>query len=109
MFEHWTLPSSTCIIPPSDILGGLYLGSLKAAKDHKYLLNNEIRAVLTVASGTGLRYSDDVVSFHEVVPAQDVESFDLGKYFGSFLSFLFLDLFFIKLFKPIPIQIKYFR
>lgn len=90
MFEHWTLPPSSCIIPPSDTLGGLYLGSLPAAKDHKYLLNNEIRAVLTIASGTGLRYSDDIVSFHEVVPAQDVESYDLGKYFGYLLFFLLL-------------------
>ncbi len=85
MFEHWTLPPSSCIILPSDTMGGLYLGSLTAAKDQKYLLNNQIRAVLTVATATGLRYSDDVVSFHEVIPAQDVESFDLSKYFGNII------------------------
>ena len=79
MNQYWKLKQMDCIIPPSENYGGLYLGNLEGAKNHDQLKRHKIKAVLTVAKGTGLRYSEDVVSFHEIIEADDVETFDLSK------------------------------
>jgi hypothetical protein len=42
----------SCILPPTENQGGLYLGNIHAAQDIDLLLESGIRAVLTVAVGT---------------------------------------------------------
>jgi hypothetical protein len=62
------------ILPASETHGPLFLGSIEAAQDVNLLLQCGVRAVLTVANGTGLKYSPEYVHFHEEVLAEDVES-----------------------------------
>ncbi len=88
MLEYWTLKQMDCIIEPTEDSGGLYLGNLEGAKNHELLRKTQIRAVLTVAKGTGLRYPEEIVNFHEVIPADDVETYDLSQYFDSAIEFI---------------------
>lgn len=88
MLEYWNLKQIDCIIEPTESYGGLYLGNLDGAKNHDLLKKMQIRAVLTVAKGTGLRYPEEVVNFHEVIPADDVETFDLSRYFDHSIDFI---------------------
>ena len=88
MLEYWTLKQMDCIIPPTEDCGGLYLGNLEGAKNHDLLKKTQIRAVLTVANGTGLRYPEEVVNFHEIIPADDVETFDLSQFFEQSIDFI---------------------
>jgi dual specificity phosphatase 12 len=67
----------SCIVPPTETLGGLYLGNIHAAQDVNLLLNSGVRGVLTVAAGTGLKYDPEYIPFHEEILADDVETFDL--------------------------------
>ncbi len=46
-----------CIIPPTDDLGGLYLGGLDAALDVELLKKHKIRAVLTTSVETPIKYA----------------------------------------------------
>jgi hypothetical protein len=48
----------SCILPPTEEYGGLYLGNIEAAQDINLLRACNIRAVLTVAKDTELRYND---------------------------------------------------
>lgn len=88
MLQYWTLKQMDCIINPTENMGGLYLGNLDGAKNHEQLKKTQIRAVLTVAQGTGLRYSDEIINFHEIIPADDVETFDLSKFFDQAIDFI---------------------
>lgn len=54
------------IIEPMGDRGGLYLGNIKAARDTNLLIKHNIRAVLTVAEGSGLNYMNEIVKFHLV-------------------------------------------
>ena len=90
MFEYSKLKEIDCIIPPTEDYGGLYLGNLQGAKNHDLLRKTQIRAVLTVAKGTGLNYqkNDPIVNFHEVIPADDVETYDLSQHFDIAIDFI---------------------
>ena len=44
----------SCVEDATDSLGSIYIGSLDSANDLELLRKNGIRAVLTVASGTGI-------------------------------------------------------
>lgn len=88
MLEYWNLKQVDCIIEPTEEYGGLYLGNLQGAKNHDLLRQMQIRAVLTVAKGTGLRYPEEVVNFHEVIQADDVETFDLSRFFENGIDFI---------------------
>ena len=78
-----------CIIEPTEELGGIYLGNLESACDLNILKKMKIRAVLTVAVETGQTYPEEVVHFHEVIPAEDMPYFDLTPYYEQ--SFEFID------------------
>ena len=75
----------SCILPPNEELGGLYLGNIEAAVDINLLKACHVRSVLTVAKDTELRYNDvisksklkEFILFHQIIDADDVESFDL--------------------------------
>ena len=51
--------------------GAIYLGNLEAASNVEYLKAHGIGAVLTVAGGTGLRYSSRDIPLHDVIQADD--------------------------------------
>jgi hypothetical protein len=59
------------IIDRSDEGGAIYLGNLEAASNVEYLKRHNIGAVLTVAAGTGLRYSNRDIGLHEIIHADD--------------------------------------
>ncbi len=46
----------SCIIEPVNKCGGLYLGNIAAASQKEIITKYEIKAVLTVAAGTSLKY-----------------------------------------------------
>lgn len=76
------------IIEPSDDVGGVYLGNYEAASNTTLLRKHKINAVLTVAAGTGLHYSNSSIANHEVIPAMDVEYYDLSKHFEQCFDFI---------------------
>lgn len=45
------------------------------------MINCGIRSVLTVATGTGLKYHPDYIPYHEEILAEDIESQDLSKFY----------------------------
>eukprot|EP01017_Pseudomicrothorax_dubius_P042430 TRINITY_DN6924_c0_g1_i4.p1 TRINITY_DN6924_c0_g1~~TRINITY_DN6924_c0_g1_i4.p1 ORF type:complete len:203 (-),score=16.70 TRINITY_DN6924_c0_g1_i4:197-805(-) len=77
-----------CIIDASSGMGAIYLGNLDAASDPLLLKKHKIRAVLTVAGGTGLSYRRDIVPNHEVIPADDIETYDLTQWFEFAVTFI---------------------
>lgn len=42
-------------------MGGIYLGNIDAAADYTNLRKNNIKAVLTVAARTGIKYNEDII------------------------------------------------
>lgn len=76
------------VIEPSDDVGGVYLGNYEAASNTQLLRKHKINAVLTVAAGTGLHYSTSSIANHEVIPAMDVEYYDLSKHFEQCFDFI---------------------
>lgn len=77
-----------CIVPPTNGTGGIFLGNIEGARDLKLLKKNEITAVLTVAAGTGLRYSQKDIPAHKIIPADDIPSYQLNKHFKVATEFL---------------------
>jgi hypothetical protein len=61
MFAERGYEPISCVIDPSNKLGGIYLGTIEGAKDIELLKKLGISAVLTCASGTGLKYSQDSI------------------------------------------------
>lgn len=77
----------SCIIPPSENLGGIYLGSIYAACDLNLLVNSNCRAVLTVAEGTNLNYDQNYI-LHKEILVHDQENFDLIPYLDQCFEFI---------------------
>ena len=77
----------SCILPPTDRLGGIYLGSIYAACDLELLMNSNCRGVLTVAEGTDLSYDPNYI-LHKEILAQDQENFDLIPYLEQCFEFM---------------------
>lgn len=79
-----------CIIPPTrdDAAGGLYLGNISGAGNQKLIEKYKIRAVLTVAQGTYLKYPKQYIDQHKVVEALDLPSYDLFKHFQECIDFI---------------------
>lgn len=75
-----------CVIEPTEELGGIYVGNIKAARDPEFLRRNKIRAVLTVASRTGIVYPENLIHFHKIIEAEDVPQFELGQFWDQSLS-----------------------
>ena len=75
--------SSKCgeIIPFKDKIGGLWIGSIYSVQKEKDLIERNINSVLTVASGTGLQYSEKIQ--HKIIEANDDPSFDLSYAFDK--------------------------
>eukprot|EP01017_Pseudomicrothorax_dubius_P047358 TRINITY_DN84_c0_g1_i2.p1 TRINITY_DN84_c0_g1~~TRINITY_DN84_c0_g1_i2.p1 ORF type:complete len:257 (+),score=36.72 TRINITY_DN84_c0_g1_i2:118-888(+) len=76
------------ILEPSKGMGALYLGNLEAASNLALLHRHNIKSVLTVAGGTRLSYRRDDVHYHEVIPADDIESYDLSRWFDRAIDFI---------------------
>jgi protein-tyrosine phosphatase len=87
-FSSLNFDNMNCIIDPTEELGGIYLGNYDAASDITLLKKHKIGAVLTVAAGTGLRYHPDAVSSHDVIPAMDVDYYDMTKHFDRCFDFI---------------------
>lgn len=86
-----------CIEDGKDNKGAIYVGSLESANDTELLKKNKIRAVLTVASGTGnhtlfilgLSYTKDHdIHEHLILPADDTPAFDISKHFETGIDFI---------------------
>lgn len=76
------------ILEAADGLGALYLGDIDAATDMKLLEKHNVKAVLTVASGTRITYRKEIVPEHHIIMAEDIESFNLGKFFERGIEFI---------------------
>lgn len=77
-----------CILPPSKELGGLYLGGLDAASNVELLRKYNIRAVLTTSIETPLKYSPEIVDFHECMEAHDKDFYDITTNFEQAINFI---------------------
>ena len=87
-YSSVTYDALNSIIDPTDELGGIYLGNYEAASDINLLKKYKIGAVLTVAAGTGLRYHPDAVASHDLIPAMDVDYYDMTKHFDRCFDFI---------------------
>lgn len=87
-YTPFSLDAMNCIIEPTDELGGLYLGNYDAAADISLLKRHRIGAVLTVAAGTGLRYHPEAIANHDMIPAMDVDYYDMTKHFDRCFDFI---------------------
>lgn len=77
-----------CIIPPTDGIGGIFLGNIEGAKDIRNLKKNQINSVLTVAAATGIRYMSGDIPHHKIILANDIETYPLNKHFKEATEFL---------------------
>lgn len=77
-----------CVIEPENGKGGVYVGSKQAADNITELNKKGIKAVLCVAANITINYNAKNIEFHKIIPAEDLESFDLGKYFNEGISFI---------------------
>ncbi|EGR30525.1 hypothetical protein IMG5_129780, partial [Ichthyophthirius multifiliis] len=77
-----------CIIEPQNGIGGLYLGNLEAAQNLDLLKKHNIGAVLTVAARSGVRYTKTQMPQHEIIWAEDIESYNLSRHFDKMLEFM---------------------
>ena len=69
------------IIEPIDNkkeIGGIFLGNITAAGSKEIITKNKIRAVVTVASGTNLKYNKDDIEAHFIVEAEDFQNYDIA-------------------------------
>ena len=80
--------SMDCIIEPQDGKGGVYLGSKSAADNLTELNKKGIRAILCVAANVNIKYPPKNIDAHKIVPAEDIETFELGKYFEDGINFI---------------------
>ena len=87
-FNPLSFDAMNCIIDPTEDLGGIYLGNYDAASDITLLKKHKIGAVLTVAAGTGLRYHPDAVASHDMIPAMDVDYYDMTKHYDRCHDFI---------------------
>lgn len=76
------------IVDKNEDGGAIYLGNLEAASNIEYLKCHNIGAVLTVARGTGLRYSVHDIPYHEVINVDDALHEDLSQYFNKMINFI---------------------
>lgn len=79
------LDDMNCVLEPTEELGGIYVGNIKVARDPEFLRRNKIRAVLTVASRTGIVYPEALIQFHQVIEAEDVPAQDLLQFWEQSL------------------------
>lgn len=80
--------SMDCIIEPVNNVGGVYVGSISAAENLPELKQKSIRAVLCVAANVRISYNSHEIDSHKVIPAEDIETFDLEKYFDEGIKFI---------------------
>ena len=79
----------SCIINNADTTkGSLYLGDIFGAQDTKTLSKLGIKAVLTCAASTDLKYPPQIVPHHMIIPAQDTPSYNLGRFFNKGIAFI---------------------
>lgn len=76
------------IIPPSEELGGIYLGNIDSASQLEIIRQNNIKAVLTVAARTGLSYTPDQVAYHDIIAIDDSPYEDLKKHWQRTYDFI---------------------
>lgn len=81
-----SLPSSYTFSSPSS--SGLYLGNYEGATDLNILKKYGIGAVLTVAADLGINYGKESGIVHEIIPALDIPSFNLGRFFNKCHEFI---------------------
>ena len=83
-YDDWSL-----IIEPSKQtgLGGLFLGNQTASEDLAYFKANNITVVLDVA-GIKYKYPRGAVGYVKVIEADDVEEFQLIKYFEECIDYI---------------------
>ena len=72
---------SSEVIPFENGIGGIFIGNYNSVEIELRLLEKGIKSVLTVASGTGLKYSEKIQ--HKIIEAEDVPSFDLSYAFDE--------------------------
>ena len=88
MLAYLKIDPMNCIIDPQGSKGGLYLGNIDAAENITLLKQHSIGAVLTVAARTGVTYHKHQIHTHEVIKADDVETFELRVHFAKIIGFI---------------------
>jgi predicted protein tyrosine phosphatase len=87
LIQYLRMNPLNLIVPATDDEGGIYLGNLYAAYNLDILKKHNISAVLTVAAGTGLKYTDPSIS-HMVIMADDIEHYNLSRHFDKMIDFI---------------------
>ncbi|CAD8125201.1 unnamed protein product [Paramecium sonneborni] len=78
----------SCIIEPSKILGGLYLGNMEAASDPYTLSQYQIKAILTVCPQSIPSSTKIKLSFYHQCMADDEDHYQISKHFDESYRFI---------------------
>ncbi|CAK58687.1 unnamed protein product (macronuclear) [Paramecium tetraurelia] len=79
----------SCIIEPSKVLGGLYLGNMEAASDPYTLSQYQIKAILTVCPQSIPSSTKIKLNFYHQCMADDEDDYQISKHFDE--SFRFIE------------------
>ncbi|KAL4442264.1 hypothetical protein ABPG74_005605 [Tetrahymena malaccensis] len=88
IWMNWYEQNSMDMIWSVQDKGNLWLGSLIAAQKIEQLQEQNIKAVITIAEGTKLKYPETLIPEHLVINAQDVESYDIKQHFDECIEFI---------------------
>ncbi|CAK91998.1 unnamed protein product (macronuclear) [Paramecium tetraurelia] len=78
----------SCIIEPSKMLGGLYLGNMEAASDPYTLSQYQIKAILTVCPQSIPSSTKIKLNFYHQCMADDEDSYQISKHFDETFRFI---------------------
>lgn len=76
MHKERPMDDMNCIIESTHKLGAVWLGNAQAATNRALLRDHKIGAVLSVCPMP----KDDTLIMHQIIPAQDVDEYDLLPY-----------------------------
>jgi hypothetical protein len=88
LIHYLRLNPLNCIVEANEEGGAIYLGNIYAAYSMDILKKHNITAVLTVAAGTMLKFNSDEGIVHMIIPADDIEHYNLGRHFEKMIEFI---------------------
>ncbi|XP_051912687.1 uncharacterized protein LOC127595005 [Hippocampus zosterae] len=76
------------VLDPAEGRHGLYLGNIEAAHSVNTLRQKDIKAVLTAAEYSGVKYSKGEGITHLIIPADDIPSYNMARHFERGIKFI---------------------
>lgn len=85
---HLPKPDMSCILPPTNFMGALYLGNMDAASDLAYLAEHSVKAILTVCPQSIPTSVRNAMVMVKQLPADDDDSYPIDRHFDEAALFI---------------------